>query len=377
MRKLSYSHQTILQSDNQYVIEALNSDYITGGKYLTEFEDAVASYTGAKFAIAFNSGTAAIHAALFASGIKPEDEVIVPAITYVATSNAICYLGAKPVFVDIDLGCSDYYITGANLSFSDVERKLTSKTRAIIPVDYAGSPVDIKSLRSICPNAVIIEDAAHALGSTRYGKQVGTDADITTFSFHPVKAITTGEGGMAVTNNPEYYHWMKIFRQNGTTYYKPHNNEPWRYDQIALGYNYKLCDINAALGLSQLKHIDYFLYERRRIANFYDNNLPQSVQIFHNDQRFENNSSYHLYPILVKERLMMYDILKMNNINCQVHYYPVPLQPYYSERYGYTKGMFPNAEWFYNRELSIPIYPLLMRSDAQRVVDVIKDVLHE
>ena len=356
---IPYGRQNIEEEDIKAVIEALRSDWITQGPRVEEFEGRVAEYCGARYAVAFNSGTSALHGAMYAAGVGAGDEVITTPLTFVATANAALYVGAKPVFVDIDEAtyCID---------IERIEDAITPRTRVIVPVDYAGYPVDVMRIREVADkyNLIIIEDAAHALGAARKGVMVGTQADMTMFSFHPVKHITTGEGGMIVCNNLNYYRRLKLFRSHGITKeaeYLEGNPAPWYYEMQELGYNFRITDIQCALGISQMNKLGDFLQKRRLLAEKYDQSLGKlkwlrtapvpSPDSFH---------AYHLYPLLLDadiSRLEFYSYLREYNVGNQVHYLPVHLHPYYRKNFSYNAGDFSKAEDFYAREISIPLFP--------------------
>ncbi|MDD3269474.1 MAG: UDP-4-amino-4,6-dideoxy-N-acetyl-beta-L-altrosamine transaminase [Syntrophomonadaceae bacterium] len=371
---IPYGKQSIDENDIRAVVEVLRSAWITQGPLVDEFEVRVADYCGAKYGVAFNSGTSALHGALFAAGIKPGDEVITTPLSFLATANAAVYLGARPVFVDIN---QDNYC----LDISRIEVAMTARTRAIIPVDYAGYPVDMERIIEIARrhDLLVIEDAAHALGARRDGQILGSQADMTMLSFHPVKHITTGEGGMILCNDEEYYRRLKLFRSHGITREPDcleRNDGSWYYEMQELGYNYRITDIQCALGLSQLKKLDAFLGRRRQIASLYDEVLgkldwvktPLSPPL-------GSSHAYHLYPLLLDpsiDRKKFYDYMRSRNIGVQVHYIPIHLQPYYHKMFGYRAGNFPLAEDFYAREISLPIFPDLSQEEQAYVIDAIK-----
>lgn len=375
--KIPYGKQWIDGEDIQGVIEVLKGDWLTQGPTIEKFEKAIADYVGVKYAIAFNSGTSALHGAYFAAGINQGDEIITSPLTFVASSNAAIYLGAKPVFVDIDM--KTYCI-----DINKIEEKITSKTKVITPVSYAGYPVDIEKIKNIAKkyNLVVVEDAAHALGAMRNGKKVGQEADMTMFSFHPVKHITTAEGGIIVTNNEIYYEKLKMFRSHGITKdkrYLTKNEGPWYYEQHYLGYNYRITDMQAALGISQLKKLEKFIKIRNDIAEIYNmsfNNIEniKTPPIVNKESRH----AYHIYPILLDKKIdkkKVFENLRENGIFCQVHYIPVHLQPYYQKNFGYKKGDYPIAEEFYEREITIPLYPKMTKEEINYVIDNIKKVV--
>jgi len=370
---IPYGKQNIDQDDIQAVVEALQSSLITQGPRVDEFEARVAEHCGVKYAVAFNSGTSALHAAMYATGVKAGDEVISSPLTFVATTNAAVYLGARPVFVDMDL--ASYCI-----DIDRIEQAITDQTKVIVPVDFAGYPVNMSRIMEIARkhSLLVIEDAAHALGARRGGVPVGRDADMTMFSFHPVKHITTGEGGMIVCNDKEYYRQLKLFRSHGiekTEALWEGNDGPWYYEMQELGYNFRITDIQCALGLSQLRKLPAFLEERQQIAGIYDTAF-KSVDWLAIPPRPEGNDThaYHLYPLRLNpsiNRRAFFDYLRSYHIGVQVHYIPVHLQPYYRRAFGYKPGDFPVAEDFYARELSLPIYPGLSQAEQEYIIETL------
>ena len=372
MKMIPYGHQSIDQNDIDAVIATLKSDFLTQGPAIERFEKALASCVGAKYAVVFNSGTAALHSAYFATGLKKGDEFITSPMTFAATSNAGLYLGAKPIFVDIKKE------TG-NIDPQLIESALTKKTKLIVPIHYAGFPADLIKIQNIARkhNLRVVEDAAHALGATYNGTRIGSCAysDITAFSFHPVKHITTGEGGAATTNSKELYDLMCLFRTHGITknskQFVNNNEGDWYHEMQYLGYNYRITDIQAALGLSQLKKIVGFLKKRREIADMYDNAFKNNpyFDVIHGEGG--TNSAYHLYPILLKNpanKKKVFEALRKKKIGVQVHYIPVYRHPYY-QQLGYKKGLCPISEDFYQREISIPMYPGLTKKDIEYVAN--------
>ena len=371
---IPYGRQWIDEKDIEEVVKVLESDWLTQGPQIEKFEEEIASYVGAKYAVAFNSGTSALHGAMFAAGVTKDNEIISSPITFVASTNAGIYLGAKPIFADIDnrTYCIDT---------SKIEEKITSKTKVIVPVDYAGYPVDIEKINEIAKkyNLVVIEDAAHALGAQRNGEKVGTQADMTMFSFHPVKHITTGEGGIITTNNEEYYEKLKIFRSHGITKDETkltRNEGIWYYEMQYLGYNYRITDIQCALGRSQLRKLESFIERRIEIAKKYDEAFKDNSNIQLPPKSENTRHVYHLYPILVpkEKRSYIFNKLREKDIFAQVHYIPVHTQPYYRINYGYKYGDYPNAEEFYEREISIPIYPKLTNIEQDYVIKTLNEL---
>ena len=376
---LPYGKQTITKEDIDAVVETLQSEYLTTGPKVSEFERLVAEYTKTQYAVAVSNGTAALHMAVFAACIGPGDEVLVPAMTFAASSNCVLYLGAKPVFVDINEHTM-------NIALEDLEAKITSKTKAIIPVDFTGQSVDIDQVMAIAKrhNLIVIEDAAHALGSKYKGEPVGLKAHMTMFSFHPVKPITTGEGGIIVTNEETYYHRMMMFRTHGITKSKECITDyhgSWYYEQQFLGYNYRLTDFQSALGISQMKKLDVFIKRRREIADFYNQKLSEIRGIIIPNEEVFSSSGWHLYVIQLDletikvTRKEVFEALYAENIGVMVHYLPVYLHPYY-QSIGYEKGLCPVAEKVYNRMISLPIFPLMTDNDIEDVVNGISKVLN-
>ncbi|WGS63895.1 UDP-4-amino-4,6-dideoxy-N-acetyl-beta-L-altrosamine transaminase [Marinitoga aeolica] len=377
--KIPYGKQWIDEKDIKEVVKILENDWITQGPMVEKFEQKVAEYCGVKYAVAVNSGTAALHAAYFAAGLKSEDEIITSPITFTATSNAALYLGAKPIFCDIDI--KTYCI-----DIEKIEEKITDKTKIITPVSYAGYPVNIDKIKEIADkyNLIVIEDAAHALGAIRNGKKVGIDADMTILSFHPVKHITTGEGGMILTNDEKYYEKLKLFRTHGITKDKNKmlkNDGAWYYEMHELGYNYRIPDILSALGYSQMDKLEMFIERRNYIAKRYN-------EAFRNNHKItippvvDNNSrhAYHLYPLLINDknkRKYVFDRLREEGIYAQVHYIPVHLQPYYQKNLGYKKGDYPIAEDFYSKEISLPMYPKMTEEEINYVINTVDKILKE
>lgn len=376
---LPYGRQWIDEDDIQAVVDVLKGDYLTTGPKIAEFERAFAENVGAKYAVAVNSGTAALHAAAFAAGIHEGDEIITSPITFAASANCVLYLGGRPIFADID---PKTY----NIDPMEIWKQITPKTRAIIPVHFTGQPVDLDEIHSIAEKyrLVVIEDAAHALGAEYKGKKIGGLSDMAIFSFHPVKHITTGEGGMITTNNSNYYQKLLLFRTHGITRDKTllfQNEGGWYYEQQELGFNYRMTDFQAALGLSQLKKSDQFLKRRRELADIYNQSLRNIPGIILPYQAPDTNSSWHLYVIQIgdeagKNRREVYDELKRANIGVNVHYIPVYRHPYY-QTFGFPKGLCPNAESYYKRALTLPLFPGMSERDALEVVEILKEILED
>ena len=377
---LPYGQQWIDDEDINEVIKVLKGDYLTTGPKISEFENRIAQYVGSKYAVAVSNGTAALHAACFAAGIKKGDEVITTPLTFAASANCILYQGGKPVFADIDF---DTY----NIDPNEIEKNITEKTKAIIPVDFTGQPVDMDKIKDIAKKygLIVVEDSAHALGAEYKGNKVGSLSDITTFSFHPVKHITTGEGGMITTNDDKLYNKLKLFRTHGITRditsLVNKNEGPWYYEQLELGYNYRITDIQCALGISQLNKLDKFLKKRQKIAQKYNSYLKNIDGVILPYQATYAKSSWHLYVIQLElekfkvGRKTIFEALRVENIGVNVHYIPVYYHPYY-QKLGYKKGLCPNAERLYERILTLPLYPKMNEKDIEDVVTALEKVLN-
>ena len=374
---IPYGRQTIEEDDIQAVIDVLRSDFLTTGPKIQEFEKSVADYVGAKYAVAISNGTSALHAACFAAGIGEGDEVITTPITFAASANCVLYCGGIPVFADVN---PKTY----NIDPEDIERKITEKTKAIIPVHLAGQPCDMDAIHEIAKrhHLIVIEDGAHALGSEYKGKKVGAlSSDMTTFSFHPVKPITTGEGGMIVTDNKEYYEKLLLFRSHGITRdadKMTRNDGAWFYQQFDLGYNYRITDIQCALGCSQMKKLDRFLAKRRELVAHYNEVLAGEPDLVVPYQLPETNSGWHLYIIQVKngKRKEVFDALRKAGISVNVHYIPVYMHPYY-QTHGYRDIHCRNAEDLYENIISLPLYPMLTRKNQDYVIKTLKHIMHK
>lgn len=376
-RMLNYGRQSIDEDDIRAVVQVLRGEWLTTGPTVAAFERAVAEFLGAKEAVAVNSGTAALHAAAFAAGIGPGDEVIIPPITFVASSNCVLYLGGKPVFADVVPGT-------LNLDPVDVARKITPRTKAIVAVDYAGQPCEHAELRALANQhqLIIIEDAAHALGSTYKGRKIGTLHEFTTLSFHPVKHITTAEGGMIVTNDTAFATRMRSFRTHGIDldFHQRAESNLWLYDVITLGYNYRLPDMNCALGLSQLTKLSSWLNRRRAIAARYNDAFASLPEIELPVVIPDCEATWHLYVIRLNlDRLrvgrpQIFKALRAENIGVNVHYIPIPWLTNY-RKMGYSKGHWPVAESEYERIISLPIFPGMSDDDVVDVINAVKKVL--
>ena len=378
--KIYYGRQWIDETDIQAVADTLHSDFITCGPKVDEFETNLVEYTGAKYAVAVSNGTAALHCACMAAGIGPGDEVITTPLTFAASANCVLYCGAKPVFADINM---ETY----NIDPESIRSKITPATKAVIAVDFTGQAVEYNEIRKICDeyNLIFIEDAAHSIATKYDGKQVGSLADMTTFSFHPVKTITGGEGGAITTNSEEFYKKLVLFHTHGITHDEsqmedtPHEG-PWYYEQIELGYNYRLTDFQAALITSQMKKLDGFAKRRKEIVKMYDEAFAEVPEIIIQKEIAESDSCRHLYIIRLNLELLecsrreFFDAMSAENVQCQIHYVPVYWFPYY-KHLGYEKGLCPNAEEVYSSIMSIPLYPRMSNQDAKDVIHAVKKVV--
>jgi perosamine synthetase len=371
---LPYARQSVSDDDIQAVVDVLRSDWLTTGPKVDAFERAFADFVGAPEAVAVANGTAALHAAMAAAGVGAGDEVIVPAMTFVASANAAIYLGARPVIADVDAGT-------LLIDPRSVEQKITDGTKAIVAVDYTGQPCDYDALRRIAEprGLTLIADACHALGAEYKDKKVGAIADFTVFSFHPVKHITTGEGGMITTADPRAADEMRRFRSHGinANHRERSAHETWRYEMESLGYNYRLSDFQCALGLSQLGTLPARLARRREIARAYDrafngfaNVKPLVVvsQVLH---------AYHLYVVRVRERARVFRNLRQRGIGVNVHYLPVHLHPYYRKTFSTARGNCPVAEQAYEEILSLPMFSGMSIDDACRVIEAVAEEVEE
>ena len=365
---IPYGRQSIEEEDIQAVIEVMRSDFLTTGPKVSEFECCVAEYVGAKYAVAVSNGTAALHCACHAAGITEGDEVITTSITFAASANCVLYCGGTPVFADIDP------IT-YNIDPEDIRRKITSKTKAIIAVHFSGQPCEMDEIYSIAKehNLIVIEDAAHALGADYQGKRIGSISDMTTFSFHPVKHITTAEGGMVTTDSKELYEKLLLFRSHGIT-----RNEElmtdheggWYYEQLDLGYNYRITDVQCALGISQMKRLDRFVERRREIASKYNEAFQEVKEITTPVLAEGCNSSWHLYVIRLEgvNRRIVFEALRNEGIGVNVHYIPIYRFPYYQSR-GYHNVRCNHAEKYYESCISLPMYPDLTEREQEYVIE--------
>ena len=372
---IPYGRQSINKKDIKAVTAALESDFLTTGPQVEKFEKAVAAYVGTRDSVAVSSGTAALHCAMFALGIKPGDEVIVPPITFAATANSVCFLGAIPRFTDVD---PDTLL----IDPSKIKQHISPSTKAIIGVDYAGQPCDWDGLREIADahNLALVADSCQALGAEYKGKKVGSLADMTAFSFHPVKHITTGEGGMVTTDNPKLAKRMRRFRNHGidTDFRQREKKNSWFYGMTDLGFNYRLTDIQCALGISQLKRLSAFLEQRTRIARLYDKAFEKNHAIMPLAAKKECRHAYHLYVVKldpdIVQRDNVFTQLREAGIGVNIHHIPVYLHPYYKRTFGYGPGLCPVAEKAFKKVLSLPIWPGMDNRDIESVIHQVNKV---
>jgi perosamine synthetase len=372
---IPYGHHWIDDADIAAVSAVLKSDWITQGENIAEFEAAAARYSGTRYAVAVSSGTAALHAACAVAGIGAGDEAVVPAMTFAATASAVTYCGGTPVFCDV-------LPDTLNADPADMRGRITERTKALLPVDFAGHPADLDEVISLAreAGAVVIEDAAHSLGATYRGRSVGSLADMTVLSFHPVKHITTGEGGMVLTDNPEYYQRLIEFRHHGIVRGDA-GEGGWFYRIERLGHNFRITDFQCVLGLSQLGRLDSFIARRREIAARYLAELADVPEITLPVTRAYVTPVYHLFVIQLNLEMLnvgrarIYDALRAENIGVGVHYIPVHLHPFYQREYGYAAGDFPVAEAYYARALTLPLFPAMSDTDVSDVIHAVRKVI--
>lgn len=377
--KLSYGRQYIDSEDIAAVADTLNSDFLTCGPKVEAFEAELRQLTGAGYAAAVSNGTAALHVACLAAGIGPGDEVITTPITFAATANAVLYCGGTPVFADIDP--ETYEIDPLS-----IESKITHKTKAVITVDFTGQACDYDAIRAVCRKhgLLLIEDAAHSIGTRYRGIPVGKIADLTTFSFHPVKTVTAGEGGAVLAQDAALAERVKLFARHGITREKgllrDQGNSGWYYEQQLLGYNYRLTDLQCALAVSQLKKLDRFAARRRELAEQYDRLLGAIPEVRLQKETDGSETVRHLYILrldfsgLSCTRKEIYDALQAENIGVNVHYIPVYYFPYY-QQLGYQKGLCPRAEEYYESCLTLPLFYSMTDRDQLDVIHATDKVI--
>jgi UDP-4-amino-4,6-dideoxy-N-acetyl-beta-L-altrosamine transaminase len=371
---ISYGKQFVDEEDINEVVKVLKSNFLTTGPKVKEFEEKFANFVGSKYAVAVSSGTAALHIACLAAELKQGDELITSPMTFAASANCALFCGAKPIFVDInEQGLIDE---------NKIEAKITNRSKITIPVHYTGLPCDMEKIKEIADkyNLIIIEDACHALGARYKESKIGDCrySDMAIFSFHPVKHITTGEGGMITTNSKELYKKLLLLRTHGITKdfqdFLNKDGGDWYCEMQDLGFNYRITDFQCALGISQLNKVEGFIKKRKEIAERYKKAFENNKNIEFIEEREGQINSYHLFIIKVKDgevKARLFNYLKKRGIACQVHYIPVYLHPYY-QKLGYEKGLCPKAEEFYNRIISIPIYPDLTEEEQNKVIKVIE-----
>jgi len=374
---LPYGRQSIDDEDVDAVVRVLRSDWLTTGPNVPAFEEAFASRTGAGYAVAVSNGTAALHTAIFAAGIQPGDEVIVTPMTFAASANCVRYQGGTVIFADV---CPNSLL----LDPSEVQAKITPRTRAIISVDFAGNPGHYDELREIAErhDLVFIADACHAPGATYKERPVGSLGDMNVFSFHPVKHITTGEGGMITTGDAGLAEKMRLFRNHGITsdHRQRERTGSWHYEMVSLGYNYRITDIQCALGITQLRKLTAWVSRRRGIASRYTRAFSSVPQVEPPLVMPDRDPSWHIYVIhlnldrLTVGREQIFKALRAENIGVNVHYLPVPWHPYY-QNLGYAKGQWPVAESAYERILTLPIWPGMSDADVEDVINAVKKVV--
>lgn len=375
-----YGHQYIDEADIQAVEEVMKSDYLTCGPKIGELEKKLCDVTGAKYAVVCANGTAALHIAALCAGVGEGDEVITTPITFAASANCALYCGARPVFADID---PETY----NIDPAKVEAAITPRTKAVVAVDYTGQSVELGPIRESCKKhgLVLIEDGAHVIGTTYKGRPNGSIADMTTFSFHPVKTVTGGEGGAVLTNDEILYKKLLLYRAHGITreekLMEHEPDGPWYYEQISLGYNYRITDMQAALIISQLDKLPMFSARRKEIVKRYDEAFRKMPELFVQREIPESDTTRHLYILrIVPEKLKInrrqfFDALAAENVHCNVHYIPTYYFPYY-EKLGYRRGLCPHAEKLYEEILSLPLYYAMSDEDVESVIEAVKKIVN-
>lgn len=377
--KIFYGHQYIDEDDIRAVVDVLKSDYLTCGPKITELERKLCELTGAKYAVVCCNGTAALHIAALSAGVGEGDEVITTPITFAASANCALYCGARPVFVDID---PETY----NIDPKKVEEAITPRTKAVVAVDYTGQSADLAPLLKICRehNLTLIEDGAHVIGTKYKGQMNGSIADMTMFSFHPVKTVTGGEGGVILTNEEALYKKLLLFRSHGITrdaqQMEHEPDGPWYYEQVDLGYNYRMTDMQAALIISQLDKLPMFVRRRKEIVARYNEAFSEMPELFVQREIAESDTTRHLYILrIVPEKLSIdrkkfFEALGAENVCCNVHYIPVYYFPYY-EKLGYSKGLCPNAEKLYEEIVTLPLYYAMSDADVESVIEAVKKIV--
>lgn len=378
--KIFYGHQYLDETDYQAVLEVLKSDYLTCGPKISELEDKLCKMTGAKYAVACSNGTAALHIAAMAAGIGEGDEVITTPITFAASANCALYVGATPVFADIN---EKTY----NIDPASVEEHITEKTKAVVAVDFTGQAVELDRLREICEkhHLILIEDGAHSIGTKYKGQSCGSIADMTTFSFHPVKTVTGGEGGAVLTNSEALYKKLLLARSHGITrdnsMMECESHGPWYYEQVDLGFNYRITDIQAGLIISQLDKLPMFSNRRKELVARYNAAFEKMDAIIVQQEIPESDTTRHLYILrlnldkLTINRREFFDALGAENVCCNVHYIPVYYFPHY-QKLGYVKGLCPKAEKLYDEMISLPLYYGMTDEDCDSVIAAVEKLVN-
>jgi len=383
-KAIPYGRQHIDDQDIQAVVDVLRSDWITQGPTIQKFEEAIAVYCGAKYAVAVSSGTAALHLACLVADLGKGDEAITTPMTFLATANAIAYTGARPVFADIQYD-------SVNIDPDQISRKINAKTKVILPVHFAGLPADLKEIRRLAQkkDIVIIEDACHAIGAEYRAGKIGSCqySDMTTFSFHPVKNITTGEGGCITTNNRQMYQRLLALRHHGI--YKTEKGQQkiglWFHEMREMGFNYRMTDMQAALGISQLSKIGEFQKRRTEIAKRYHEAFSECAEVLMlpPSAMTDRKHAWHLYLIRLKKqtktmnRRKLFDALYEEGIRPQVHYIPLYQQPVYRKMKGCRPSDYPNTEKYYREVMSLPMYPSLSKDDLEHVIKAVTSFVHK
>lgn len=378
-QKIYYGHQYIDEADIQAVVDVLRSDYLTCGPKIAELEKKLCEITDAKYAVVCSNGTAGLHMACLAAGVGAGDEVITTPITFAASANCALYCGAKPVFADIN---PETY----NIDPASVEKCVTDKTKAVVAVDYTGQSAELEPLLKLCreKNLVLIEDGAHVIGTAYQGRKNGSIADMTMFSFHPVKTVTAGEGGAVLTNSEEYYRKLLLYRTHGITrderLLEHESDGPWYYEQLVLGYNYRMTDMQAALLISQLDKLEKFSRRRKEIVARYNEAFSGLPGIVVQKEIPESDTTRHLYILRIRpeefsiNRRQFFDALEAENVCCNVHYIPTYYFPYY-EKLGYRKGICPNAEKLYEEIITLPLYYAMTDEDVESVIRAVRKLV--
>lgn len=376
---LSYGRQFIDDQDIQAVTDTLKSDYLTCGPRVTQLEEKICAVTGAKYCVAVSNGTAALHIAALAAGIGPGDEVITTPITFAASANCVLYCGARPVFADINPATY-------NIDPASIRACISPRTKAVVAVDFTGQAVELDEIRAICReyHLTLIEDAAHSIGTLYKGQPIGSLADMTTFSFHPVKTVTAGEGGAVTTNSKELYDKLVLLHAHGITRDRDQmahpTDDPWYNEQVGYGFNYRLTEIQAALLLSQLNKLEQFSRRRKEIVARYDAAFSRIPQLQIQREIPQSDTTRHLYILRLRSDMLrcsrreFFDALGAEGIHSQVHYLPVYWHSHY-ESLGYEKGLCPQAERYYQEVMSLPLYYSLTNQDVNDVIHIVEKLI--